>query len=190
MIEAVAIAKEVGKETLKEVGKDGLKEVGKEGLKKSSENLPNFSKDMDIDKSNSFQDADKPISKETINSSLEGQKHPVTGVEFQKNAYGVYPKFESKATVNLPENMRMETDAKQFKYCNDKLKEQLHENPAMEKQFTKSELKQIDAGRTPKGNTWHHNEASGKMELVDRHIHDKTAHTGGRSIWGGGQAHR
>lgn len=177
-------------EALSKSSEVGMKEVGNEGLKKNSENMPNFTKDMKPEKITSFEDADKPIIKKTINSGLEGQKHPVTGVEFERNSDGVFPKFESKATVDLPKDMQMETDAKQFKYCNDNLKEQLQANPAMEKQFTKSELEQINADRTPRGNTWHHNEAHGRMELVDRDIHDKTAHTGGRSIWGGGQAHR
>jgi hypothetical protein len=38
----------------------------------------------------------------------------------------------------------------------------------------------------PKDLTWHHNEQTGVMELVDRKIHGNTGHTGGNSIWGGG----
>ena len=37
---------------------------------------------------------------------------------------------------------------------------------------------------------WHHNEETGKMQLVKIEDHDRTqggaAHTGGKALWGGG----
>ena len=42
---------------------------------------------------------------------------------------------------------------------------------------------------TPSGYVWHHNEETGKMQLVKVEDHDRTqggaAHTGGKALWGG-----
>lgn len=32
--------------------------------------------------------------------------------------------------------------------------------------------------------TWHHHQDRGKMQLVDKAIHQQTGHTGGKAIWG------
>ncbi len=52
------------------------------------------------------------------------------------------------------------------------------------------QLEQIENGDTPDGYTWHHDAEAGKMQLVDTETHQKTGHTGGRSIWGGGTESR
>ena len=39
---------------------------------------------------------------------------------------------------------------------------------------------------TPEGYLWHHHQDVGRMQLVPRKIHERTGHTGGWSIWGGG----
>jgi len=31
---------------------------------------------------------------------------------------------------------------------------------------------------------WHHHEKTGRLQLVDKNLHDKTGHTGGKAIWG------
>lgn len=43
-----------------------------------------------------------------------------------------------------------------------------------------------EAGETPDGYVWHHNEQPGEMQLVDENVHSRTGHTGGYSIWGQG----
>ena len=48
----------------------------------------------------------------------------------------------------------------------------------------------IEDGETPDGYTWHHDAEAGKMQLVDFETHQKTGHTGGRYIWGGGTENR
>ena len=37
---------------------------------------------------------------------------------------------------------------------------------------------------------WHHSEQPGVLQLVDKDLHDKSGHTGGRNLWGGGTEHR
>ena len=45
-------------------------------------------------------------------------------------------------------------------------------------------------GTAPDGYVWHHNEECGKIQLVEYDLHAHTGHTGGRSVWGGGNENR
>ena len=60
----------------------------------------------------------------------------------------------------------------------------------MREKFTEDQIEDIMDGKTPEGYTWHHDADTGKMQLVETKMHDRTqggaAHTGGKSIWGGG----
>lgn len=133
------------------------------------------------------------------NKHLEGKKHPETDVPFVKktvtdsngNSFeGVFPVFDSLFDVQLPEKLYKAKDADQEKECNEKLKEAVKNDPELAKKFTPEQLKDIENGETPEGYTWHHNEETGKMQLVDSYIHSKTGHTGGKPIWGGGKENR
>jgi hypothetical protein len=137
---------------------------------------------------------------ETINQQYEGTVHPETDVSFKKHTFklengekveGVFPVFSSKAEVNLPTDLRLQGDVAQFKYCTEQLAKKIETNPELAKQFTPRQLEQIKNG-APRisGLTWHHNEIPGKMQLVDANEHAKTGHTGGRTLWGGGQDSR
>jgi hypothetical protein len=130
------------------------------------------------------------------NKNLEGKQHPETGVPFVKktvkDADGndievVVPVFDSSLDAQLPENLYQASDAKQFAECNKQLKEAIEKDPELAKKFTPEQLEQIKNGDTPDGYTWHHTEEAGKIQLVDSEIHEKTHHTGGRAIWGGGE---
>ncbi len=131
----------------------------------------------------------------TINSYLAGELHPESGVPYETDIIempngdkieGVFPVFESFADIQLPEELLQETDAKQMKYCNEKLKEDLENNPELRAKFTEQQLEEIDAGYKPSGYTWHHHQESGKMQLVETKKHSVSGHTGGKSIWGEG----
>lgn len=132
------------------------------------------------------------------NEHLAGKKHDVTGVPFEKKTVNVagakkevvVPEFESRFDAKLPENKLKSSDAVQFKECNKQLKESVDNNSGLRSEFTKSQLEQIKNGDTPEGYTWHHDAEEGKMQLVDTETHQQTAHTGGRSIWGGGSQNR
>ena len=56
--------------------------------------------------------------------------------------------------------------------------------------YSEEQLDDIKRGHTPRGYTWHHSEEPGKLQLVDKEIHKRTGHTGGRAIWGGGSKNR
>ena len=150
-------------------------------------------------------DPDKFIEKEGSerikcrNEDLAGKKHPETDVPFEektvknaegKDVTGVFPVFESVYDAKLPEDLLQATDREQFAECNKQLKEAVEKDPELAKKFTPEQLEQIKNGETPDGYTWHHNEETGKMQLVDSDVHAKTGHTGGKTIWGGGNENR
>ena len=144
---------------------------------------------------------DEKISYEihTRNESLEGDRHPITGVPFERKTVedsdgnevtGVFPEFDSDFDAQLPEDLYEASDKEQFAECNRQLKEAVEKDPELAKKITPEQLEQIKNGDTPDGYTWHHNEEKGKMQLVDSDIHAKTGHTGGKTIWGGGNENR
>ncbi|NRB78684.1 MAG: HNH endonuclease [Saccharospirillaceae bacterium] len=133
---------------------------------------------------------------ETRNSSLEGDIHPITGVSFERTEVvdqdgekvsGVFPKFESIFDVILPNENLGDSDNKQFRECNKKLYEDYESGNLDCSKFSDRQLEQIKNGDKPEGFTWHHHEETGLMQLIDTETHDKTGHTGGKSVWGGGQ---
>lgn len=138
----------------------------------------------------------------TRNESLEGDNHPITGVAFERktvevngeNIEGVFPVFDAIYEAKLPKDMYEKSDREQFKECNNQLYKDIEQYPVLKNQFNEEQLEQIKDGKidgtAPDGYVWHHNEEAGKMQLVDFEIHAKTGHTGGRSIWGGGNNNR
>ena len=102
----------------------------------------------------------------------------------------VVPKFDSVFDAQLPVDKLKESDPKQFKECNEQLKEAISNNQELRGHFDDEQIEQIENGDTPDGYTWHHDAEVGKMQLVDTEIHQKTGHTGGRCIWGGGNDNR
>jgi hypothetical protein len=186
MISEIAKNKEVFKPSFDEINK----KMSPSELLKSSESFGISGDKSEID---NIENESKKI--KTINEDLEGKEHPVTGVPYEKDTLpdgreGVFPKFPNIAEVQLPEELHQATDAKQFKACNEDLKEQIKNNPELRAKFTPEQIEQIENGRTPSGYTWHHHQQDGKMQLVPTDIHDKSAHTGGKALWGGGQANR
>jgi hypothetical protein len=86
--------------------------------------------------------------------------------------------------------MLQESDPKQFAEANRQLKEKYDSDPEFASKFNERQRDDIENGRTPYGYTWHHNEETGKLQLVDYETHANTRHTGGRAIWGGGSENR
>ncbi|MEG0297528.1 MAG: HNH endonuclease [Clostridium sp.] len=132
------------------------------------------------------------------NQELEGQKHEGSGVEYVRKTIEVngvkvevvVPNFDSAFNVQLPEELIKESNPKQFKECNQQLKDAINKNQELREKFTEDQIEDIMDCKTPEGYTWHHDAETGKMQLVETKMHDRTqggaAHTGGKSIWGGG----
>lgn len=142
-------------------------------------------------------DEDGKVHLKTINEVKEG-KTGEDGVSYERKTIiingveveGVFPKFDSKFDAQLPENLLKATDPKQEEACNKQLKDAVKSDFKLAGQFTNEELEQIKNGDTPDGYTWHHNEETGKMELVKTDDHQNNRHTGGKSIWSGGKENR
>lgn len=190
---------------IKEVAESTLKDVSAE-TSKLPDNVK-LSSDVGESAKTGIESIGKRVDPETKkeivilrcrNSELAGKRHPETDVPFVKRIIeygnrlleGVFPNFPSKFDAQLPEDALKASDQKQFQICNNQLKEAVEKNPELRAQFDEEQLDQIENGDTPDGYTWHHDAEVGKMQLVDTELHQKTGHTGGRAIWGGGTEYR
>lgn len=180
--------------------KELTKGVKEEFEKAKSERFENEkSKNAETDHDAKGLDKEDRVEKvKCMNEELADKKHPSTGVPYERKAVEVggvkkevvVPKFESKFDAKLSEDKFLDSDRKQFKECNKQLSEGIEKDPKLKDKFDKDQLDQIKNGDTPDGYTWHHDAEPGKMQLVDTETHQKTPHTGGRSIWGGGGSFR
>lgn len=147
--------------------------------------------------------SDKPRYIRTLNESLENDRHPITGVPFERKMVelpngekieGVFPNFDSKFDAKIPEEMYLKSDKEQFKECNKQLLNEINSNKELKKQFTAEQIEQISDGvsdgTAPDGFVWNHDVEPGKLQLVDVETHAHTGHTGGRAVWGGGSDNR
>ena len=119
------------------------------------------------------------------NSKLAGQNHPVTDIPYNRKSY---PVFNSKEDVILPDNLRGHavSDTAQFKYATKQLKGAIEKDPQMADIFTPRQLEDIrQENPYIDGLTWHHHEDGIRLQLVDRNIHAKSGHDGGRKNTGG-----
>lgn len=209
--------REKGNKILEKIGgsENTEKDTGDMNDKKtdSNENLENnTARELTEDEKNYLKETlgwtDKQLEKCTIDENgkiyyktdredLEG-KTSDNGVRYERKTVeingvkieGVFPVFQSAYDVQLPKELEQSSNIKQFKECNKQLLEAIENSDELKKQFTDEQLEDIYAGRTPEGYVWHHNEETGKMQLVKVEEHDRTqggaAHTGGKSLWGGG----
>lgn len=145
-------------------------------------------------------DAAEASAIQAINADLAGGVHPVTGVPFETVTIefqgiiiqDVFPVFDSSFTAQLPEGSYLENDAAHFRLANGQLADAIVANPGLATDLGLSitDLQQLQMYQTPEGYTWHHHEQPGELQLVDTQVHEATAHTGGRLIWGGGSTFR
>ena len=136
------------------------------------------------------------------NEDLEGCVNPLSGVQYEKRTVDidgyevevVSPAFDSEFDVQLPETLIEAKDKTQFKECNRQLYEAINQDYGLAFKFTPEQIEQIkdgiENGGAPEGYTWHHDSEVGKMQLVDSDIHADSAHTGGKTLWGGGNDNR
>ncbi|WP_052728240.1 HNH endonuclease [Domibacillus tundrae] len=138
---------------------------------------------------------------ETRNDHLNGFDHAETGVPFVEKTVempdgqvveGTFPVFSSVFDVYIAEESYLQSDAAHFGTANEALYAEIVRDPGVATQmgFGPQEVGQLSQGETPDGYTWHHSEEPGLLQLVDQETHHETGHTGGRELWGGGEAHR
>ena len=205
-IAMTAVATEAAMEAAGEVAAEGVAESSS-GAIELSETLDSIEKEQpreiikgQVDgmlQDKTFRAEIIPKIENNINQDLEGKVHPETRVPFTAKLVetsegfkeGVFPDFSENHCIydaQLPEVLHEARDYEQAKHLNEQLR-QAYENGILDTDlFTDQQLEQIRNGDKPKEYTWHHHEDKGRMQLVDTEVHTKTAHTGGRSIWGGG----
>ena len=110
------------------------------------------------------------------------EKDPEINAAVQESYHKYFNLKADRARINF--------DPKQFAEANRQLKEKYDSDPEFASKFNERQRDDIENGRTPYGYTWHHNEETGKLQLVDYETHANTRHTGGRAIWGGGSENR
>jgi DNase/tRNase domain of colicin-like bacteriocin len=88
----------------------------------------------------------------------------------------------------LPSNLRGNSisDYEQFKESTKQLKREILAKPSAGNIFTKEQIADIMAEKDKiRGLTWHHHQDGVRLQLVDREVHAKTGHDGGRKNTGG-----
>ena len=143
-----------------------------------------------------FIDGGDVVFAESINDHHEGDVHPVTGVSFERTEVnyagetisGVFPVFESEFTAQLQPAEYTLSDYSHEQIANGQLYAAIQAEPSLQAELglTNAEVSNLQQNVTPTGYTWHHYEQPGQLQLVSSDVHDQTAHTGGRFIWGGG----
>lgn len=176
-----------------ELGKKSLENMGNMSSIEKTKELPRTPV-VEVD----VRVTDSPYMK-CRNESLVGKVHEISGVSFEQTSIelpdgkmieGVFPQFEHPFEAKLDESLYDARDARHFKEANEQLKEAIQESPELRDMFTEEQLEEIEYSDTPDGYVWHHGEEPGSLQLVDKTTHEQTAHTGGRSIWGGGSENR
>jgi A nuclease of the HNH/ENDO VII superfamily with conserved WHH/DNase/tRNase domain of colicin-like bacteriocin/Pre-toxin TG len=66
----------------------------------------------------------------------------------------------------------------------------INSDPNLKEEFLKANRDWTGKGEDPVGYVWNHHQDPGRMQLTDHKVHTATLHTGGRSIWGGGNKMR
>jgi hypothetical protein len=155
-------------------------------LRRYVNNVPNYDKTLLKYVSDNAPDLNKKVISDlhlVRNQGLAGARHPVTNIPFDSNGF---PIFDSRYDISLPASMYKKPVIVQFEYATAQLAKEIDKNPALAKIFSPKQIEQIRKGYKPEGLTWHHHQSTGKLQLVDSKIHQKTGHTGGTAIWGSG----
>ncbi|WP_143531440.1 HNH endonuclease, partial [Rodentibacter trehalosifermentans] len=113
------------------------------------------------------------------NVKLAGKKHPVTGVPFDNKGFPIFDKFSAYETRLDISEFRNASYTKQMEMATEDLARAIDNGNISKNKFTPSQLEAIyrKDSKIP-GFTWHHNQETGKMQLVDYDIHKKTGHIG------------
>lgn len=116
------------------------------------------------------------------NVKLAGKSHQVTGVVFDLKGFPIFDdvaQFDTRVSTSIDYGQQMKEASLQ-------LSEAISSGIVSPTNFTSKQLEQIHTGsKQIDGLTWHHHQDSGRMQLVDRVLHDKTRHIGGNAIQDG-----
>lgn len=114
---------------------------------------------------------------------LAGKKHPVTNVPFDNKGFPIFDKFSTYETRLDISDFRNASYKEQMKMASRDLANAINKGYVSKNKFTPSQLEAIYRGESKiPGFTWHHNQDTGKMQLIDSDIHKNTGHIGGEGM--------
>lgn len=132
----------------------------------------------------------KGESSRLINQELAGTTD-INGVQRDVLGFPIFKEGDKVFEGKLDESFYISNDTVQFKESTRQLKKAIEKGEIDSNIFSSKQLEQIRKGKKKiDGYIWHHNQVTGRMELVNRTAHESARHTGGKALWGGGKANR
>ncbi|QTD65189.1 HNH endonuclease [Acinetobacter towneri] len=120
------------------------------------------------------------------NVKLAGERHPITGVVFDKKGYPIFDDIARYDTNLVNKGFNKLTYKEQMQAASKDLWHSIERGEIKSSQFTAKQLKQIENGKAKiDGFTWHHHQDQGRMQLVPEWEHAKTGHIGGDAMKSG-----
>ena len=109
----------------------------------------------------------------TINDSLDGTTHSVTGVPFESSEIklsenatitGTFPVFDAGFEATLPDDTFLMSDNVHIGISNMQLYEAIQEDPQLAQSlgFDANDIENLKSSVTPEGYDWHHHQVPGK----------------------------
>ncbi|WP_422463835.1 hemagglutinin repeat-containing protein [Endozoicomonas sp. ALB115] len=113
------------------------------------------------------------------NVKFAGQRHPVTGVVFDRRGFPIFDDVAAFDTRIPIEAFRTASYDDQMKMASKGLADAIQRGEVNASKFSADQLRQINRGsKTIDGFSWHHHQDTGRMQLVPRDIHKRTGHIG------------
>lgn len=121
-----------------------------------------------------------------VNQALAGKYH-TNGLQYDILGFPIFKGDNLIFDTKLKDSLLVALDDEQMKYCTMQLHEAIVRGEISESLFSEKQLQQIIDGKARIDKlTWHHHQATGKMQLVSSEVHGSANHTGGNAIWGEG----
>ncbi len=118
------------------------------------------------------------------NVKLAGQRHPVSGIVFDRKGF---PIFDDVAVFDtrISRSVASKKDAYKHKSSATKiLWKEITDGNISRNKFTQKQLRDIERGLEKiTGFTWHHHQDIGRMQLIPQTTHTSTGHVGGMKMW-------
>jgi filamentous hemagglutinin len=110
-----------------------------------------------------------------------------TGIVFSERGFPIFDDIAVFDTI-IPREVALSKlphrDVLHKKAATEKLAEAINRGDVPSGSFTAEQIRAINKHRAQiPGYTWHHNEMTGRMQLIPREIHQKTGHIGGMETW-------
>ncbi|NMO77443.1 HNH endonuclease [Niallia alba] len=127
-----------------------------------------------------FKGNGKKVYETVKNGHMANKYHPVTKTFYNKNSFPVFP----GKSFTVSSKYWKSSKSTVWNQIKGDVKKAVTSDFNYSKLFNQKQINQIKNGKFPDDFRLHHHEKSGNFQLVHKNLHDKTGHTGGKSIWG------